>query len=105
MGETLKENDRIGLGEYRQIEGFDEQEPEPEVKHYRHPIDPTVSWCGNAPMERKSFLGSTTAHVTTITCVPCLHLFSTKGGKWWWRVHQVWYGTVCSPQHGHSGCT
>lgn len=91
---------QISKDEYRELE----QIGDPEPRHYRHPTDPTLTWCGKK--ERKgggTYRGISIIPVEKITCVDCLHLYINKGNAWWWRVHKLWYGTNC--QNGLHDCS
>lgn len=88
---------------YELLEGIEQEEPVPEVTHYKHPTDPAQAWCGEKLRDATYFGRDGSGSAQDITCVGCLHLFIAKGGDWWWNVHRAWYGTTCN-YGSHSGC-
>lgn len=83
----------------------EENKKDPNRNHYKHPIDPCLRWCGERG-DRASFQSTDSGHIFSrfdqITCVGCLHQYIAKGGNWWWQVHNLYYGSRCEPDTGHT---
>src|SRR5215203_2758608 len=98
MNET--ESEKLSKDEYRELE----QIGGPETRHYRHPTDPLLTWCGRPdPVPSNTFVKSKTSYVEQINCADCLHQYIKKGAAWWWNVHRLWYGTTC--HEGQHNCS
>lgn len=81
------------LGVIEHLDFEVEEEKKEKTRHYSHPTDPTIRWCGE-PKETPVIPGQGwNWPASGITCVKCLHLYIEKGPEWWWRVNRAWYGT------------
>lgn len=79
---------------------MEEEEPK---RHWLHPIDSALLWCGRENTKPGYGLSSEISVAPSeMTCVDCLHKHIERGAAWWWQVHRLYYGSACDSTSGHN---
>lgn len=72
----------------------EEQKEEEELKHWAHPTDSTIAWCGHPNTKLEGFTEKGVAYDGR-TCPICVDLMDRFGFFWWWDTHCKWFGSTC----------
>ena len=71
----------------------EEKKKKPKLRHFQHPTDPTIGWCGTTSPNFGFRTGDDP--FIFIDCPMCADLRRRFPGLWWWNTHNMYYESRC----------